>query len=420
MRRFRSRPLPLSVLAACAVFFLAACGQPTATPLPPPGTFAPQPRDVATQPPPAWSEGSQAITRDNASQITYIGRLDTTGTPSTLFAYAFSPDNTRLVGLNNDLLIEWDLVTGQTKFTTSRSDAQYVYYSADKTEIYTVNTSGTISVFDADTGQAKTTMQGQSSFNNAIAYDADDGWLAMGGQDGTVKVWDVTARQSLVTIQAHKLQVTGIAFSYDGKTIATSSDDQTVKLWDWQNKKTLAAVQATAQKMAFSPDGSQLAVGEDTKITLWNTSDGKLLYTFNVTSGSVSDVLAYSPDGKYLINGGSGTGSMSVWNTQTGLLANALPGVGGDATSGAFSPNGQLLVTSVLGGAVTLWDTSSFGGQTLSQADLPVNTRQILYSDWTGDGFLIVLVDATGPVQVWGIPAPPVTPTTAPTVTPVS
>src|SRR5262249_3032586 len=145
------------------------------------------------------------------SHIAYIGRLDARGTPSTVFAYAFSPDNSRMAGLNNDLLISWDLLSGQIVFNTSRGDAQFVFYSADKTEIYTVDNTGLIAIYNADTGQSKTTMPGQTDFNGTVAYYADQGWLALGSINGSVKVWDVAARQSLVTIQAHSLQIKALA-----------------------------------------------------------------------------------------------------------------------------------------------------------------------------------------------------------------
>ncbi len=406
--KFYSTLLGIAVIAAA----LVGCA-PQAQDTPPQSTFVPQPRDVPTQAPPIWIEAGAEITLANASQISYIGRLDALGTPSTIFAYAFSPDNTRLAGLNNEQLIVWDLITGRQIFSTARQDTQFVFYGADKAEVYTVDSTGLIRIYNADTGQSKTTIQGQDDFNNTVAYYGDQGWLALGSLKGTVKVWDVAARQSLVTIQAHNLQITCLGFSADGEQLATASDDLTIKIWNWRTKQTVAAAQAAARHLVFSPDGTQLAAGEVDKTTLWNTADGKLLQTLNTLPGS-TDVLIYSPDNQYVANAGSGAPNMTVWDTKTGALVNTLPAVGGDSTSAAFSPNGDLLVTSVLGGdTVTLWDVSQIQSADLPHADLPVGTRQILYSDWTGDGFSLVLVDATGPIQIWGIPSQAPTPTAA-------
>ncbi len=231
-----------------------------------------------------------------------------------------------------------------------------------------------------------------------------------------MKVWDVKARQSIVTVEAHAQAITGIAFSSDGTRLATASSDQTVKIWDWQAKKLIRQMKVMAFKIAFAPDGTQLAVAEDRQITLWNAQDGKLAMTLTTGPRVQSDTLLYSPDGQYIVNGGS-IQTLTVWDTKTGKLVNTLPDAGGDVNAVAFSQGGDLLVTSVLGGDVNLWDVSTMRAAALSRATLAVGTRQVLFSDWTPDGFILLLVDATGPIQVWGIPAPP---TPEPSATPVS
>jgi WD40 repeat protein len=406
---------------AVVLVMLAACTPtaPPATPtLSPPGTFQPQQRDLPTLPPPAWIPVGQEIKLANVPNISYLGRLDAQGTASTIFAYAFSPDGSRLVGLNNEQLIGWDLVTGKLLFNTARLDAAQIYYGADKTEVYTVDGTGQIRAYNTEGGQLVQTLQGQPAFNGSAAYDADDGYLALGGIDGTVKVWDVKARQSLVTIQAHNLPITSVTFSSDGSRLATIGNDKTVKVWDWQAKKPVSQINVAAFKVAFSPDTTQLAVGEDRQITLWNIQDGKLANTLATGPRAQSDTVLYSPDGQYLVNGGS-LQALTVWDTKTGKLVNTLPGAGGDENSVAFSHGGDLLVTSVLGGDVNIWDVSTMRNATLSRATLNVGTRQILYSDWSPDGFILLLVDATGPIQIWGIAAPP-TPAAEATGTPNS
>src|SRR6266496_821068 len=128
------------LLGAFVLVLMTACTPTT----PPPtttvqsGEFVPQQRDLPTLPPPVWVPVGQEIKLANVTNIAYLGRLDAQGIPSTVFAYAFSPDGSHLVGLNNEQLIGWDLVTGKLLFNTARLDAALVYYGADKTEVYTV------------------------------------------------------------------------------------------------------------------------------------------------------------------------------------------------------------------------------------------------------------------------------------------
>jgi WD40 repeat protein len=395
------------------IFWLAACAPATSnTPNPAagPGTFVPLPRNAPTQPPPPWVEGAEVVTLQNVTRIANIGRLDARSAPSTVFAYATALDSARLAGLNNEQVILWDLISGKILFNTSREQALFVYYSPDKTELYTLANDGLVTVYNADNGQRQTSFAGHPRYNGVATYYPDEGWLALGGQDGQVKVWDVAARQSLVTIVAHALQIRTLAFSPDGKRLASGSDDGKVILWDWRNKQSQTVFADTRPtRLVFSPDTQLLAEGRERDIRLLSVSDGKVAHTLNTGSGGVTDVLVFSPKGDYLVNGG-GIPALQVWDPQTGALVNTLPGVGGDATSAAFTPDGGLLATSVLGGGVTLWDMSKIRAKVLQRADLAVSARQVLYVDWTSDGHLLLVFDGAGPVHVWGVAAQP-TPT---------
>ncbi len=400
MRRYLTACLLLTIMAACT--------QTPATEAPP-GTFAPVLRDQPTLSAPKWVEGAEAITLENAPFISYIGRLDTVSTPSTVFAYAFSPDGTQLAGLNNDQLIVWDLISGQLVFNTARDQALYVYYSADKSEVYTVDDIGEITIYNADTGAVKDTLDTQVEYNGVAAYYADEGWLALGGSDAKVQVWDPSARQSLGTFIAGTGPLRTLAFSEDGERLGTAAFNGSVQIWDWRNQQSQSSINEASSRLAFSPDGSQLAVGGDQKIDLWDISANQQIFSLATGPGAITDVLQYSPDNQFLMNGG-GIPEITVWDTVTGKLINRLPGVGGDSTSASFSPDGRLLVTSVLGGAVNLWDMTQIRQPELSYAEIKAGTRQILYADWSDDGYLLLLFDATGPIQVWGIapqPTPP-------------
>ena len=175
--------------------------------------------------PEQFIEAQQAITVNNVANLKYLGRLDQPGTTSSIFSQALSPDATRLVALNNEQVLAWNLLTGSLIFQTARAEATRVFYSSDKTEIYAIDPKGLVTVLDANTGALKTSFPGNPSYSNVLAYSPDSGWLALGGTDGTVKVWDTYARRSLVTIDAHSNSVTALAFSANGEQLVTGGSD---------------------------------------------------------------------------------------------------------------------------------------------------------------------------------------------------
>src|SRR5262245_25433802 len=109
------------------------------------------------------------------------------------------------------------------------------------------------------------------------------------------------------------LGVLDVAISPDrGTLVSIGQDDQSVKLWnaaDGRLIRTLPAQQATGESIAYSPDGQYVASGGDVNfgsgevnVKLWRVSDGSLVRTFGnaVTDVQTAWSLAFSPDGTLL------------------------------------------------------------------------------------------------------------------------
>ena len=119
-------------------------------------------------------------------------------------------------------------------------------------------------------------------------------------------------------------------------------------------------------------------------------------------SGVANDVLKFSPDGQYLVHGGL-MPDMLIWNIETGARVAVLPNVGGNRVSAAFSPDSQMMITTVLDGAASVWDLTSVTDETIVSAGLEVETNRIIFVEWSADGFVMLFFDAVGPIYVWGI-----------------
>jgi WD40 repeat protein len=94
--------------------------------------------------------------------------------------------------------------------------------------------------------------------------------------------------------------------------------------------------------VAFSPNGKQVVSGGsyDGTVRLWDAATGAALQTLKAHSGAVSSV-AFSPDGKQVVLGLDNK-TVRLWDTVTGAALQTLKGHSRDITTLAFSPDGKL------------------------------------------------------------------------------
>src|SRR6266446_1966604 len=120
----------------------------------------------------------------------------------------------------------------------------------------------------------------------------------------------------------------------------------------------------TVKCVAFDPELGKLAGGAlDGTVSLWDTTDGRLLRTFERRRSQFewqrSEVasVAFDPAG-HLLASGSANGSVNLWETVSGEFLHACLGQGGSVASVAFHPTKALLASGANDGTVNLWDTT--------------------------------------------------------------
>jgi WD40 repeat protein len=211
---------------------------------------------------------------------------------------------------------------------------------------------------------------------DAVAFNPASTVLATGSHDGTVRIWDVAKGQQIREIRAHPMPpqqnaVYCIAWSPDGKQIVSGSLDHSLKLWDANSGAMVREFKAYKEKtfekghrdavfsVAFSPDGKSIVSGgSDYSIKLWNVADGNVAREF-INPGLKPDPLApsrahpgyvygvrFTSDGKRLVSAGHAPrlqGYVAVWNVADGkmLYGDVFPL--GAINSLAVSPDDRLL-----------------------------------------------------------------------------
>lgn len=292
-----------------------------------------------------------------------------TGHMSGVASLAFSPDGKTLATCgNDDAARTWDAQTGALKITLKEKAAAVAFYPDGKR--FALGTrdadtkAGLVKIVDAATGEVKLLLPGHAATVQGVAISADGKLLASTAQDRTVKIWDAQTGDLRVNIESVRGTGSKVAVSADGQLVAADTRDG-ARIWDVQSGQMKRDFEhASANCLAISPDGKQLATGSggviggllQGEVKLWDVETGEVRRTVkNLTTS-----LAFSPDGKFLAAGGSGDtfGDVKVWEVQSGDLRTTLFSHGSWVVSLVFSSDGKTIASGSLDKTVKLWDVS--------------------------------------------------------------
>jgi WD40 repeat protein len=234
--------------------------------------------------------------------------------------------------------------------------------------------------------------------------------LATGGGDGAVKVWDVAAGQLRETFHGHEARVAGLRFSNDGRTLY-SAGSKSVIAWDLEGNRRLGRpfsfFPGASPAVAISPDGSVAATADtnDAEHVALRAvgAPQKVLRSLAPGLGQISG-LAFSPDGTRLAVGGLDAPAPVLLDVASGKVLLRMTGgrhPGGIGTI-RFDPTGKgRLVTGGLGGSHEqqdiVWDTAT--GKPIM--DLPMPGTGDVSVDWNRDGTTVATAGPKGNIILW-------------------
>jgi WD40 repeat protein len=174
-----------------------------------------------------------------------------------------------------------------------------------------------------------------------------------------VQLIDLGKRQVVAT-RTHPSYARTVTFSRNGQFLA-SSCETTVKVWnlpalDQRWSKPLTGelrMWRIATRLAFSADDRTLAVGNGNDLNVHDADTGNLAGRCTGHQGLVL-CAAYSPDGKLLASG-SMDGAIRLWNARDDSPLQTLPKLDDWVFCVCFSPDSKLLASACRNGTVTLW-----------------------------------------------------------------
>jgi eukaryotic-like serine/threonine-protein kinase len=133
----------------------------------------------------------------------------------------------------------------------------------------------------------------------------DDRFLALGYKDGAVTLRSVASPQDEATCGKHMREVNDVLFSPDGRMLVTTSADRSVKLWDVATRRELATLRghpAWVCGVTFCGDNRRVALGGSSAkdaVILWDLATQRELLTLPA-EGQFFLQLCFSPDGNTL------------------------------------------------------------------------------------------------------------------------
>jgi isopenicillin-N N-acyltransferase like protein len=290
-------------------------------------------------------------------------------------------------------LLRWDLrqSTPQLIFKIAHgSFARQAVAPDHRLVAFLQRADGALTLWNTKNGQRKSLNPGShpkpaQSFRALDVCFSPNRRLLAAASMGHVRLYEVESGMQVHDWPTGDREV-ALAFSPDGSVLAVAEqavrpwEEATLRFWDTGSARALLQleVERFPGAMAFSPDGrwlvaSPLYVGD---IQVWDLTTGKSATLEGTTSPAYS--LAFSPDGKYLATGGAERDpKIHIWELANGKLRAHLDGKDPSVLSLAFSPDGQTLLSGSGNGTILVWDLK---GKVDAAANRPavLKTRPLL------------------------------------------
>jgi len=167
---------------------------------------------------------------------------------------------------------------------------------------------------------------------------------------GTARVLDFPSAKKRFEIPGQSPHIFACTFRADSSQFFLMGKDRFVRRWDAKTGKELGryepAFTNSISAIAVSPRADRVAAASSNGDTyLWEFASGRLLgkLTANFRYSPRVRSLTFSPDGKLLVGGASGT--LVLWETDSGRVVQELPWESGAAVHLRFSKDGRNLAT---------------------------------------------------------------------------
>jgi WD40 repeat protein len=287
----------------------------------------------------------------------------------------FSPNSDRLaIGSQNGGVLVVRSDTGETLYHIATEESGQPDWSPDGMKLLTGAGCEEVRVWDANSGVLLQTVQ-EVNCNNVepgivrAVWSGDGRRIYVNNNYGNVLAYDAKDYQPLAGYEPHPPE-----YSFGLDIIPSPTEDLfalenglSIAILNGGTGEIIKLLEGNRQdiplgEIAWSPDGKQVAAGNNGEIIVWDVNTGQQIH--NIAGHQPLPGLSWMPDGETLVGLISPDGSLNAVNLD-GKILFSLYGFGMvNGYSSTFSWEGNQLLT-YEGTQVTYWDTLS--GRILKQ-----------------------------------------------------
>lgn len=202
-----------------------------------------------------------------------------------VIAVAFNSLETKLVSAGLDATVRlWNLDTQEiisecNLYTDNITKVGFTpsghrYYACCINEVGFGKNSGTVYLWDTQTGQKVAQMDGADQ----LAFSPDGQWMIAGSKDNLIHLWEAETGRPVRKFIGNGHPITQCKFSPDGKRIIAANNQGAIRVWDFESGQETLRLFGHADSITsfdVSADGQRLvSASRDGTIRVWDLETG--------------------------------------------------------------------------------------------------------------------------------------------------